>query len=73
MSYSGIKFGTFVGRFPSDGAANMAVKGLKYERKKSVTNPSLINLMVSVDAKHHVYSVTNKQFVFLFDGDLRCL
>ena len=29
--------------------------------------------MVSVDVKHHVYSVTNKQFLFLFDGDLQCL
>ena len=28
-SLNGFKFGTSVGRFPSDGAANMAVKGLK--------------------------------------------
>ena len=27
---SGFKFGTFIGRFPSDGIASMAVKGLKY-------------------------------------------
>ena len=26
---NGFRFGTFVGRFPSDGAASMAVKGLK--------------------------------------------
>ena len=27
-SLSGFKFGTFIGRFPSDGEASMAVKGL---------------------------------------------
>ena len=27
-SLNGLKYGTFIGRFPSDGAANMAVKGL---------------------------------------------
>ena len=27
-SRNNFKFGTFIGRFPSDGAANMAVKGL---------------------------------------------
>ena len=27
-SLSGFKFGTVIGRFPSDGAASMAVKGL---------------------------------------------
>ena len=28
-SLNGFKFGTFIGRFPSDGAAGMSVKGLK--------------------------------------------
>ena len=28
-SHNGFKFGTFIGRFPSDSAANMAVKRLK--------------------------------------------
>ena len=28
-SLNGFKFGTFIGRFPSDGATNMAVKGLR--------------------------------------------
>ena len=28
-SLNGFKFGTFIGRFPSDGEASMAVKGLK--------------------------------------------
>ena len=26
---NGFNFGTFIGRFPNDGAASMAVKGLK--------------------------------------------
>ena len=28
-SLNGFKFGTFIGRFPSDGAAGMTVKGLR--------------------------------------------
>ena len=28
------KFGTFIGRFQSDGAARMAVEGLKKKKKK---------------------------------------
>ena len=28
LSLNDFKFGTFIGRFPSDGAASMAVKGL---------------------------------------------
>ena len=28
------KFGSAIGRFPSDGAASMAVKGLKHRKRK---------------------------------------
>ena len=28
--FNGFKFGTFIGRFPSDRAAGMAVKGLNF-------------------------------------------
>ena len=33
---NGFKFGTFIGRFPSDSAASMAVKGLKHRKRKHV-------------------------------------
>ena len=33
----GFKFGIFIGRFPSDGAANIAVKGLKISHTGSDT------------------------------------
>ena len=49
-SVSGFKFGTFIGRFPRDGAARKAVKGLinfvpRYEKKNGVV-VQLIPLMV---------------------------
>ena len=32
--FNDFKFGTFIGRFPSDRAASMALKGLKKKKKK---------------------------------------
>ena len=34
-SLNNFKIGTFIGRFPGDGAANMAVKGLIKKKKSS--------------------------------------
>jgi len=34
MSYSGIKSGTFVGRFPNDGAASAMLERLKRRKKE---------------------------------------
>ena len=39
-SLNGFKFGTFIGRFPSDGAARMAVKGLNVSTSLSLAGNS---------------------------------
>ena len=58
-SLNGFKSGSFVGRFPSDGAARMAVKGLRYFHVSDIRDDLTIIVLTCIRSFLFVFCFNN--------------
>ena len=55
QNLNGFKFSTFSGRFPSEDAASMAVKGLKGKKKKKRDLPRKFHMFQNQNQNQNIY------------------